>query len=197
MNRLSGFSWATPSVSMISPNPLVIPSFPGNPCLPVCCRFGLQHHIARPRPKPNPVVVPGVWVLAFPCRDDEGGCFGRLCRNSALPSFRQGLPGPRCQGWQRLPVNFREITIGKTLRPSTNIHAVMSIVEEELHKKSKPPKNHQPCVFIAACAAWETAGGRNPPEGYPAPGIHNARRRESYSGSIASYKQTLLCGCTV
>ena len=55
-----------------------------------------------------------------------------------LPSLasgsRHGLPGPGRQGGQKLPVNFYEITIGKTLRPTTNIRAVMSIVEEELHR---------------------------------------------------------------
>ena len=65
------------------------------------------------------------------------GCFRRLCRYSAFPSFRHGLAGPRCHGWQKLPVNSREITIAKTLRPGTNIRVVMSIVEEELHSPAK------------------------------------------------------------
>ncbi len=75
------------------------------------------------------------WRLGpdIPRRDDERGCFRRLCKNLPLPSFRQGMSGPRCQGWQKLPVNFRDITIAKTLRPTTNIRALMSIVEEKLH----------------------------------------------------------------
>nr|VFK13676.1 MAG: hypothetical protein BECKLFY1418C_GA0070996_10046 [Candidatus Kentron sp. LFY] len=70
--------------------------------------------MARPRPQPNPVAIPGRTGPDMDCRDDEGGCFRRLCRNSALPSSRQGMPGPRYQGWQKLPVNSREITIAKT-----------------------------------------------------------------------------------
>nr|VFJ98158.1 MAG: hypothetical protein BECKLFY1418A_GA0070994_107914 [Candidatus Kentron sp. LFY] len=54
---------------------------------------------------------------------------------SVIPAGNAGTqtPGMADQGWQKPPVNSREITIGKTLRPTTNIRAVMSIVEEESH----------------------------------------------------------------
>ena len=64
-------------------------------------------------PQPNLVAVPGQLGLGIPCRDDERGCFRRLCRNSALPSSRHGLAGPSARDGGKLPMNFCETTIGK------------------------------------------------------------------------------------
>nr|VFJ92448.1 MAG: hypothetical protein BECKLFY1418A_GA0070994_102318 [Candidatus Kentron sp. LFY] len=45
------------------------------------------------------------WRLGpgIPFRDDEGGCFRRLRRNSALPSSRHGLAGPSARDGKNYP----------------------------------------------------------------------------------------------
>nr|VFK14447.1 MAG: hypothetical protein BECKLFY1418C_GA0070996_100844 [Candidatus Kentron sp. LFY] len=77
-----------------------------------------------------------IWIVGH---DDEKGCFRRLCRftTSVIPAGNAGTQTPGMA--KKLPVNPREITIAKTLPPTTNIRAVMPIVEEESHNPTPQP----------------------------------------------------------
>ena len=56
-------------------------------------------------PQPNPVTVPGTGSR-HPCRDDVVGYVQPSRENSSIPSSRQGLAGPGCQGWHAIPHKF-------------------------------------------------------------------------------------------
>nr|VFJ99678.1 MAG: hypothetical protein BECKLFY1418A_GA0070994_110313 [Candidatus Kentron sp. LFY] len=106
------------------------------------CFIGLRRSLARAwfgiaRPRPQPIWSPslGSWAPAFPAGMTgwvvSGDCVG-------IQHFRHSGRECRdpCQGWQKLPVNSREITIAETLRPTTNIRAVIQpeLLSEKLDR---------------------------------------------------------------
>nr|VFJ43122.1 MAG: hypothetical protein BECKDK2373C_GA0170839_100415 [Candidatus Kentron sp. DK] len=75
--------------------------------------------LARPRPQPNPVTVPGTGSR-LDCRDDVVGYFKRLRGNSPVPSSHQAdWRDPEARDDMLLPMNFFLFPIS---RDSESIH---------------------------------------------------------------------------
>nr|VFJ44693.1 MAG: hypothetical protein BECKDK2373C_GA0170839_100916 [Candidatus Kentron sp. DK]VFJ44849.1 MAG: hypothetical protein BECKDK2373B_GA0170837_100826 [Candidatus Kentron sp. DK] len=72
--------------------------------------------LARPRPQPNPVTVPGTGSRHLPAGMTWRAFSNLVRKNSPIPSSRQGLAGPGGQGWHATPHKFSR----NRNRPPTN-----------------------------------------------------------------------------